>query len=124
MSHPPLRSRTITSTTLSRIELPFDFLVFGSRSIQAPLYGDLIIAELLYASKFLLELWEMGIHVNELEETKFMLSVLGKMIHVTMVANLLTIVISEVMHIVSKLDSKHPERPEWFTHVEPGIMRI
>jgi hypothetical protein len=52
----------------------------------------LIVAELLYAYKFLVELWEMIRHINQQPETIFMLGVLG-LIDVTMVANLLTMVI-------------------------------
>ena len=42
---------------ISRIEHAFETVVFASRWIQAPLYGGLIVAELLYAYKFLVELW-------------------------------------------------------------------
>ena len=44
---------------INRVEHLFEVAVFASRWIQAPLYGGLIVAELLYAYKFLLELWEM-----------------------------------------------------------------
>jgi uncharacterized protein (TIGR00645 family) len=100
-------------------------LVFGSRWIQAPLYGGLIVAELLYAFKFLVELWEMGKHFQQLEETKFMLGVLG-LIDVTMVANLLTmVIIGGYATFVSKLDLEtHPDRPDWLTHVDPGTIKI
>ena len=54
---------------ISRIEHVFETVVFASRWIQAPLYGGLIIAELLYAYKFLVELWEMVRHSNQQEET-------------------------------------------------------
>ena len=40
------------------VEKAFEVVVFSSRWIQAPLYGGLIVAELLYAYKFLVELWE------------------------------------------------------------------
>ena len=57
-----------------------------------PLYGGLIVAELLYTYKFLVELWERVRHINQQQETIFMLGVLG-LIDVTMAANLLTMVI-------------------------------
>ena len=63
-------------SSISRIEHGFETLVFTSRWIQAPLYGGLIVAELLYAYKFLVELWEMVRHINQQEETTFMLGVL------------------------------------------------
>jgi len=64
-------------SSISRIEHGFETLVFASRRIQAPLYGGLIVAELLYVYKFLVELWEMVRHINQQEETTFMLGVLG-----------------------------------------------
>ena len=50
------------------IEKAFEAIVFSSRWIQAPLYGGLIVAELLYAYKFLIELWEMAFHIQQLKE--------------------------------------------------------
>ncbi len=109
----------------SRIEHAFETVVFASRWIQAPLYGGLIVAELLYAYKFLVELWEMLRHINQQEETIFMLGVLG-LIDVTMVANLLTmVIIGGYATFVSKLDLEgHPDRPEWLTHIDPGTIKI
>jgi uncharacterized membrane protein YqhA len=46
------------------VEKAFEIVVFASRWIQAPLYAGLIVAELLYAYKFLVELWEMVIHIT------------------------------------------------------------
>ena len=107
------------------IERAFEYAVFASRWVQAPLYGGLIVAELLYAYKFLAELWEMVIHINKMDETVFMLGVLG-LIDVTMVANLLTmVIIGGYATFVSKLDlEQHPDRPDWLTHVDPGTIKI
>lgn len=113
------------SSLIKTSELAFETVVFASRWIQAPLYGGLIVAELLYAYKFLVELWEMVIHIQHLEETKFMLGVLG-LIDVTMVANLLTmVVIGGYATFVSKLDLEgHPDRPDWLSHVDPGTIKV
>jgi len=110
---------------INRIEHAFETVVFASRWIQAPLYGGLIVAELLYAYKFLIELWEMVRHINQQEETIFMLGVLG-LIDVTMVANLLTmVIIGGYATFVSKLDLEgHPDRPDWLTHIDPGTIKI
>ena len=107
------------------VERGFEFAVFHSRWIQAPLYCGLIIAELLYAYKFLVELWEMSIHIQQLKEVEFMLGVLG-LIDVTMVANLLTmVVIGGYATFVSKLDLEgHPDRPDWLGHVDPGTIKV
>lgn len=121
-THRPLKSSPSASNP---IEASFETIIFASRWIQAPLYAGLIVAELLYAYKFLLELWEMVSHINKMEETVFMLGVLG-LIDVTMVANLLTmVVIGGYATFVSKLDLEHhPDRPDWLTHVDPGTIKI
>ena len=110
---------------INRVEHLFETVVFASRWIQAPLYGGLIIAELLYAYKFILELWEMIWHINQQQETTFMLGVLG-LIDVTMVANLLTmVIIGGYATFVSKLDLEgHADRPDWLTHIDPGTIKI
>ena len=110
---------------INPVEHAFETVVFASRWIQAPLYGGLIIAELLYAYKFLLELWEMIWHINQQQETTFMLGVLG-LIDVTMVANLLTmVIIGGYATFVSKLDLEgHADRPDWLTHIDPGTIKI
>jgi uncharacterized protein (TIGR00645 family) len=110
---------------INPVEHVFETIVFASRWIQAPLYGGLIVAELLYAYKFLIELWEMVWHVNQQQETVFMLGVLG-LIDVTMVANLLTmVIIGGYATFVSKLDLEgHADRPDWLTHIDPGTIKI
>lgn len=130
MSHSPEGREPSLKPTSSRtasnaFESMFESVVFASRWIQAPLYAGLIVAELLYAYKFLVELWHMVIGINHMEETVFMLGVLG-LIDVTMVANLLTmVVIGGYATFVSKLDLEHhPDRPDWLTHVDPGTIKI
>ncbi len=129
-SRSPNTQETILSPKTSysasnQVEVFFESVIFASRWIQAPLYAGLIVAELLYAYKFLHELWEMVTHINKIEETAFMLGVLG-LIDVTMVANLLTmVVIGGYATFVSKLDLEHhPDRPDWLTHVDPGTIKI
>jgi len=109
----------------SRVEHIFETIVFASRWIQAPLYGGLIVAELLYAYKFIVELWEMIRHIDQQKETVFMLGILG-LIDVTMVANLLTmVIIGGYATFVSKLDLEdHADRPDWLTHIDPGTIKI
>jgi uncharacterized protein (TIGR00645 family) len=128
VSHSASSDPTATTSSRSagsRVEHAFETIVFASRWIQAPLYGGLIAAELLYAYKFLAELWEMVRHINQQEETIFMLGVLG-LIDITMVANLLTmVIIGGYATFVSKLDLEHhPDRPDWLTHVDPGTIKI
>lgn len=107
------------------VEQVFETVIFASRWVQAPLYGGLIVAELLYAYKFLVELWEMVHNLRELNETVFMLGILS-LIDITMVANLLTmVVIGGYATFVSKLNLEgHPDRPDWLSHVDPGTIKV
>ena len=125
MSDQRIVSSVSDSDSTNALEHGFETVVFASRWIQAPLYCGLIVAELLYAYKFLVELWEMVVHIQSLEETKFMLGVLG-LIDVTMVANLLTmVVIGGYATFVSKLSLEgHPDRPDWLSHVDPGTIKV
>ncbi|ALA56945.1 TIGR00645 family protein [Nitrospira moscoviensis] len=124
-THFPATRAKSAPMVANRLEHVFEMAVFSSRWIQAPLYAGLIVAELLYAYKFLAELWEMVLHIHKMEETVFMLGVLG-LVDVTMVANLLTmVVIGGYATFVSKLDLEHhPDRPDWLTHVDPGTIKI
>ncbi|MBM4134711.1 MAG: TIGR00645 family protein [Nitrospira sp.] len=124
--HPDSTSITPSGPSgVSRIEQGFEVLIFASRWIQAPLYAGLIVAELLYAYKFLTELGEMVYHLSTLTETVFMLGILS-LIDITMVANLLTmVVIGGYATFVSKLDLEgHRDRPEWLSHVDPGTIKV
>jgi uncharacterized protein (TIGR00645 family) len=126
VTHPPAADVTPAGDRgVSRIEQGFEVMVFASRWIQAPLYGGLIVAELLYAYKFLTELWEMIHHLGTLSETVFMLGILS-LIDITMVANLLTmVVIGGYATFVSKLDlDGHRDRPDWLSHVDPGTIKV
>jgi uncharacterized protein (TIGR00645 family) len=109
----------------TRIEHGLEMIVFASRWIQAPLYAGLILAELLYAYKFLTELLEMIHGIRELTETVFMLGVLS-LVDITMVANLLTmVVIGGYATFVSKLNLEgHRDRPDWLSHVDPGTIKV
>ena len=110
---------------VSRIEQGLEIVIFASRWIQAPLYAGLILAELLYAYKFLTELWGMVHELPELTETVFMLGILS-LVDITMVANLLTmVVIGGYATFVSKLDLEgHRDRPDWLSHVDPGTIKV
>ncbi|MFO0774751.1 MAG: TIGR00645 family protein [Nitrospiraceae bacterium] len=121
----PTPSPSSAATVGTKVEHAFETVIFASRWIQAPLYGGLIVAELLYAYKFLVELWEMIHNIRELSETAFMLGILS-LIDITMVANLLTmVVIGGYATFVSKLDlDNHRDRPDWLSHVDPGTIKV
>lgn len=117
---------------------PLADLIFLSRWLQAPLYVGLIIAQIVYVYRFLVELWHLigfavlghippasvPAGVND-TETIVMLTVLG-LIDVVMIANLLIMVIvGGYETFVSRLNLKnHPDQPEWLSHVNAGVLKV
>lgn len=100
-------------------------LIFLSRWLQAPLYLGLIIAQAVYVFHFLVELWHLVQKTTQITETEIMLTVLG-LIDVVMIANLLIMVIvGGYETFVSRLHlEKHPDQPEWLSHVNAGILKV
>ena len=100
-------------------------LIFFSRWLQAPLYLGLIVAQAVYVFHFLIELWHLVGEATRITETGIMLTVLG-LIDVVMIANLLIMVIvGGYETFVSRLHlDKHPDQPEWLSHVNAGILKV
>jgi uncharacterized protein (TIGR00645 family) len=80
------------------------FIIY-SRWIQAPIYLGLIIGSLAYSVHFILELISIIRSFNDLNQTTFMLAVLG-LVDMSMVINLLIVVIiGGYWTFVSKIES-------------------
>ena len=99
--------------------------IFASRWLQAPLYFGLIVAQMVYVYKFMVELHHLVVGANALTEVQVMLMVLG-LVDVVMVANLLLMVIvGGYETFVSKLYLEdHPDKPEWLSHVDAGVLKV
>lgn len=98
--------------------------IFASRWLQAPLYLGLIVAGILYAYKFGVELIHLASTVESVTEEIFMLGVLT-LVDITLVANLLTmIVIGGYATFVSHFDNQHEDRPDWLDDMDPGTLKI
>lgn len=99
--------------------------IFISRWLQAPLYAGLILTQAVYIYKFMGELYHLLHDLNSLNETEFVLIVLG-LIDVVMVSNLLImIIIGGYETFVSRLHLRdHPDMPEWLDHINANTMKI
>ena len=108
-----------------RFTKSMESLIFGSRWLQAPLYLGLIVAQGVYVYQFMLELTHLVTKIGNLGETEIMLIVLG-LIDVVMIANLLIMVIvGGYETFVSRLDlEKHPDQPEWLSHVNASVLKV
>ena len=70
----------------------FAHFIFASRWLQLPIYLGLIVAQGIYAYKFLKSLWHLVTNLGIMDENTIMMAVLN-LIDVVMIANLLTMVI-------------------------------
>jgi uncharacterized protein (TIGR00645 family) len=104
---------------------PLPQLIFSSRWLQLPLYLGLIVAQGVYVILFLKELWHLVLHSFEFTEQQIMLVVLG-LIDVVMISNLLIMVIvGGYETFVSRLElERHPDQPEWLSHVNASVLKI
>lgn len=106
---------------------PLPRWIFMSRWLQAPLYLGLIVSQGVYVWQF----WNELIHLISMmsikgtTEVEIMLIVLG-LIDVVMISNLLVMVILGGWEtFVSRLDlAKHPDQPEWLSHVNAGVLKV
>ena len=104
---------------------PLPQLIFSSRWLQLPLYLGLIVAQGVYVILFLKELWHLVLHAFDFTEQQIMLVVLG-LIDVVMISNLLIMVIvGGYETFVSRLElERHPDQPEWLSHVNASVLKI
>jgi uncharacterized protein (TIGR00645 family) len=100
-------------------------LIFSSRWLELPLYLGLIVAQGVYVILFLKELWHLILHTFDYSEQQIMLVVLG-LIDVVMISNLLIMVIvGGYETFVSRLElERHPDQPEWLSHVNASVLKI
>jgi uncharacterized protein (TIGR00645 family) len=100
-------------------------LIFSSRWLQLPLYLGLIVAQGVYVVLFCKELWHLIHGAFELNEQQVMLIVLA-LIDVVMISNLLMMVIvGGYETFVSRLGlEKHPDQPEWLSHVNASVLKV
>ena len=104
---------------------PLPQLIFSSRWLQLPLYIGLIVAQGVYVILFLKELWHLVLGAMRFTEQEIMLVVLG-LIDVVMISNLLIMVIvGGYETFVSRLElERHPDQPEWLSHVNASVLKI
>jgi len=104
---------------------PLPQIIFSSRWLQLPLYLGLIVAQGVYVILFMKELWHLILGAMNLTEQEIMLVVLA-LIDVVMISNLLIMVIvGGYETFVSRLElERHPDQPEWLSHVNASVLKI
>jgi len=104
---------------------PIPQLIFASRWLQLPLYLGLIVGQCVYVVLFVRELIHLVHNSLSYTEQEIMLLVLG-LIDVVMISNLLIMVIvGGYETFVSRMElEKHPDQPEWLSHVNASVLKI
>ena len=104
---------------------PIPRFIFASRWLQLPLYVGLIVAQMVYVYLFLKELIHLVLESPGVTEQQAMLIVLG-LIDVVMISNLLIMVIvGGYETFVSRMQlNRHPDQPEWLSHVNASVLKI
>jgi len=107
------------------LEKNVEGFIFFSRWLQMPVYLGLIAASVLYAVKFMVQLWHLIRDFSVLNENAIMLSVLG-LIDISMVINLLVVVfIGGYWTFVSKIEfDSHADKPDWLTKINASTLKI
>ncbi|MDF5756448.1 TIGR00645 family protein [Spongiactinospora sp. TRM90649] len=103
------------------------YFMFFSRWIQAPLYLGLIVAQVVYVWRFMLELKHLIMlgFGGYAAETTIMLIVLA-LVDVVMISNLLImVIIGGYETFVSRLRIEgHPDQPQWLSHVNANVLKV
>ncbi|WP_307796071.1 TIGR00645 family protein [Amycolatopsis sp. 195334CR] len=107
-------------------------LLFFSRWLQVPLYLGLIVAQLVYVWRFLVETWHLVTRALTgateggavFTEGDVMLAVL-QLVDIVMISNLLIMVIvGGYETFVSRIRLRgHPDEPQWLSHVNPNVLK-
>ena len=110
---------------MKTVEKKIEQFIFFSRWLQMPVYLGLIVASLLYAIKFMVQLWHLIANFTVLNDNTIMLSVLG-LIDISMVINLLVVVfIGGYWTFVSKIEfDSHTDKPDWLTKINASTLKI
>lgn len=110
---------------MKTIERIIEQFIFLSRWLQLPVYLGLIVASVLYAYKFMVQLWHLIADFSALTENTIMLSVLG-LVDISMVINLLVVVfIGGYSTFVSKIDfDDHEDKPDWLSKINASTLKI
>jgi uncharacterized protein (TIGR00645 family) len=92
-------------------------IVFGSKWILIPFYLGLVIAQVLYAVKFVIATWELICNFMHLNETGMMMAIL-MLIDIVMIANLVRTIVSGSYHAF--IDKNGPVTE----HISSGYLKV
>lgn len=115
----PIKSKRV------KLESGLEYIIFASRWLQAPLYFGIIVVQMIYTYKFIVELVHVIASAQASTEQQLILGILS-LVDFTMVANLLAmVIIGGYATFVSKLNlDNHDDKPDWLDHIDPGTIKV
>ncbi len=110
---------------MKKLENIFEWVIFSSRWVQAPIYGGLIVGAVLYTYKFLIELIHLCATIGSITEEVLMLGILT-LVDISMVLNLLVmVIIGGYATFVSRIHlDQHEDRPDWLKKIDAGTLKV
>jgi uncharacterized protein (TIGR00645 family) len=100
--------------------------IFWSRWLLSPLYLGLVVVMVLLVIKFCIELYELVIHIGDVEAQIFVLGLLS-LLDLVLLSNLILIVLfAGYENFVSKIAAaeNNVDRPAWMGHVDFSGLKI
>jgi uncharacterized protein (TIGR00645 family) len=119
-------SKLLKSLKMNLIERAIERFIFVGRWVLAPMYVGLIVGELIYVYKFLIELFHIMGHFTTITEEDLLIGMLS-LVDITMIGNLIAMVtIGGYSIFVSEInfqDLRH--KPRWLNnHISSGTLKI
>lgn len=105
-------------------ERAVETVIFGSRWLLLPMYLGMVVAQAVFAIRFVKEVAHLVHGWSDMSEGQFV-QVILVLLDLVMVANLMLIVlIGGYATFVSKLElDGHEDRPAWLDHIDPGTLK-
>ncbi len=110
---------------MDKIEAVLETWVFRSRWLLAPFFVGLLLAIAALLTKFLKQLWQLGLEMFSLSSDEMIISILTLVDSALIAALLLIIGFSGYENFVSKISTgDHEDRPAWMGKVGFSDLKI
>ena len=111
---------------MSQISNAIESILFRARFLLAPLYLGLVGALILLTYRFLIEFYQIAIHIGDATPQSFTLELLA-LLDLTLLANLILMVIfAGYENFVSRIDvaTESKDRPHWMGTIDFSGLKI
>jgi uncharacterized protein (TIGR00645 family) len=116
----------LRNTKMNLLERAIERFIFVGRWVLAPMYVGLIVGELIYVYRFLIELTHILGHFTTITEEELLIGMLS-LVDITMIGNLIAMVtIGGYSIFVSEINFQDiSHKPRWLNnHISSGTLKI